>query len=75
MRDSLAAKLTSEINEKLQLFKRQIVEEKSLLLDSAVMRFEKDGFVFIKRWKQADVRARREGHGSSGRGRGSSNQK
>ena len=75
MTDSLASKLTNEINEKLQSFKRQTVEEQSSLLDSTVMRFEKDGYVFIKGWKQADIRARREGHGSSGRGQGSSNQR
>ena len=72
---SLTAKLTNNINEKLQFFKRQIVEEQSSLLDSAVMRFEKDDCVFMKGWKQADVRARREGHGRSGQGQGSSDQR
>ena len=43
---SLTAKLTNKIDEKLQSFKRQIVEEQSSLLNSAVKRFEKDGHVF-----------------------------
>ena len=46
--DSLTSKLTNKINEKLQSFKRQIVEEQSSRLDSAVKRFKKDGYFFKK---------------------------
>ena len=45
---SLTSKLTNKIDEKLQSFKRQIVEEQSSRLDSAVKRFKKDGYVFKK---------------------------
>ena len=41
--DSLTSKLTNKIDEKLQSFKRQIVEEQSSRLDSAVNRFKKEG--------------------------------
>ena len=46
--DSLTSKLTNKIDEKLQSFKRQIVEEQSSRLDSAVKRFKKDGYFFKK---------------------------
>ena len=46
--DSLTSKLTNKIDEKLQSFKRQIVEEQSSRLDYAVKRFKKDGYVFKK---------------------------
>ena len=46
--DSLTFKLTNKIDEKLQSFKGQIVEEQSSRLDSAVKRFKKDGYVFKK---------------------------
>ena len=46
--DSLTYKLTNKIEEKLQSFKRQIVEEQSSCLDSAVKRFKKDVYAFKK---------------------------
>ena len=46
--DSLTSKLTNKIDEKLQSFKRQIVEEQSARLDSAVKRFKRDGYFFKK---------------------------
>ena len=46
--DFLTSKLTNKIDEKLQSFKRQIVEEQSSRLDSAVKRFKKDGYFFKK---------------------------
>ena len=48
MIDSLTSKLTNKIDEKLQSFKRQIVEEQSTRLDLAVKRFKKDGYFFKK---------------------------
>ena len=46
--DSFTFKLTNKIDEKLQSFNRQIVEEQSSRLDSAVKRFKKDGYFFKK---------------------------
>ena len=53
--DSLTSKLTNKIDEKLQSFKRQIVEEQSSRLDSAVKRFKKDGYFFKKEEKVMGV--------------------
>ena len=55
--DPLTSKLTNKIDEKLQSFKRQIVEEQSSRLDSAVKRFKKDGYFF----KKEDLRDKLKG--------------